>query len=395
VPRYYSGSYYGPRVLPKPEGPGLLPTFVGAGIGLAIGGPAGALEGARIGARAGEGDIAGALEEYATNRLRAKADARADEEYEYRKGRRETIDPLEEALLRRQLYESGVVPQDGGPGLSDMIEQPDRGADLLAGRAQFGDQGIGGTGFRREESRVGLFSPGSFNPNTGTFNPVNIDPGFTAPHFGPERDIDPGFTAPGQRRIPLGGGYELDPSRTKEGRARAAEQELIDALVGSGVDRGHAMLDVRGNEGVREHTHPGAWQPRTMEEYRSAHAPAPERPKNAQQIAEDEALGEALYQVRSQPAWKPGSLVQYLGSPAKFGRRLSPGQIQGIVAEAFKQRESSDLARYRTDPYGEMGGGGGAVDQQRAAWDAAAQEIKANPRKYGNKSPEDTLGPRP
>jgi hypothetical protein len=372
-PRFYGGAYYGPRVQPY--------------------------EGENYG-----DVIASGIESYLTAKRQEKADKRAEEEYTYRKGRRETLDPLEDALLRAQLYGHGVVPQGEAPPLGDMIEA-DRGADLLSGRVRFGEPQV-----MREESRLGLRSPGSFNPATGTFNPVSIDPGFTAPRFGPQRDIDPGFTTPRLRpeydidpgftaprpgRIPLGGGYELDPSRTAEGRARAAEQEIIDALIGRGVDRGHALLDVRGGAGAREHTHPGAWQPSSLAEYRAAHAPHPERPKSPESRTEEEALGEALYQVRSQPEWKPGSLFQYLAAPTKYGRRLSAGTIQGIVAAAFKQREASELSRFRTDPYGEMGGSGGALDQQRAAWDAAAAEIRANPRKYGDKSPEEMLGPRP
>lgn len=220
------------------------------------------------------GDIlASGIEQYVGAKRKEKADKRADEEYAYTKHRHETLDPLEEALLRANLYQHGVVSDDGGgTGLPAAVDAqrggpPNRGADLISGRAHFGDQGL----------QTGLRAPGSFNPVTGGFNPP-IDPGFTArPGVGGSRPPnDRGFGAPegiggsrpaGDPGFSLGGGYHLDPSRTPEGRAEAQIQHQVDLAVARGIPREEAELEIRGGGLNSEHFHPGAYHPKTMADY--------------------------------------------------------------------------------------------------------------------------------
>ena len=219
------------------------------------------------------GDVlASGIESYVNYKRKEKADTRAEEEYAYTKGRREQLDPLEEALLRAKLYEQGVVQDEGGGGgLPAAIEgerggPPNRGGDF----ARFGEHGL------QPRPATGVMAPGSFNPVTGGFNPP-IDPGFAAPRFPGARsgaDVDPGFSAPrtgGEQDVDpgfsLGGGYRVDPSRTPEGRKESALARQIEAAVRAGIPRDEAELEVRGGGISSEHFHPGAYHPRTQQEY--------------------------------------------------------------------------------------------------------------------------------
>lgn len=215
------------------------------------------------------GDIlASGIESYVRAKRGEKADARAEEEYKYTKGRREKLDPLEEALLRAQLYDRGVVQDEpAGGGLPAEIEgqrggPPNRGGDF----PRFGEYGL------QPRPATGLMAPGSFNPATGSFNPPNtagtfIHGGPEAPTRGPGRpqqDYQPGDSAGG---VPLGSGYHLDPSRTPEGRKESQLARQIEAAVRAGIPRDEAELEIRGGGLSSEHFHPGAFHPRTRAEY--------------------------------------------------------------------------------------------------------------------------------
>lgn len=341
-------------------------------------------------------------------RLRQRrADERAAAEDEYRRKRRETLDPLEDALFRAQLYGQGGVPAGaalGGRerGLADMLEQPDRGADLLSGRAHFGDQGLGDQGvgrapqFRRE--RVGQHSPGAFNPLTGDFNAAV-----------PRTDTVRG----GGARIPLGGGYELDPSLTDRGRTAARQRQTIEALVARGVPRDEAEAEVLGNmEGaISEHFHPGPYQPRTKEEaLELIQARADAEARAARGRVGDVRLRDELTRVERQvddtradlaaaEREKP-DLSQYLmaGKTVEDHRRALADRDRRVTdlrqrADSLSGVRDALAARLQGGPAG--AGGGGSVEQQRAAWDRAAREITANPSKYGGRRPEQVIGPRP
>jgi hypothetical protein len=190
-----------------------------------------------------------------------RADQAAEKERQYQARRRATTDPVEDALRRANLYEHGITPtgdqSNTGGGLPDEIAaQGGRGADLISGRAKFGDPGLG----PNVRPTGGVFAPGAFNPVTGTFNPpINPDPGFTAPRIGPsrdidpgmmaprigpQRDIDPGMTAPGQGRVPLGGGFQYDP----DAQMRQHQRQLA------------------GDLAIEDQMHPGPYHPHTMAE---------------------------------------------------------------------------------------------------------------------------------
>lgn len=249
MPRYYGGSYYGPRVLPKKE-TSMVPSLLGAGIGFAIGGPAGALKGAQIAGGVedvtqGNSSPSEAVGTYIGQQRQTEQDDAAREERDYTRGRRATMDPMIDADARARLYNQGVdLPDDGQPSAlgSAVDEQRTRGDDLLSGRGQFGDGGSG-------RPATGVFAPGSFNPGTGGFNPP------MAPDAG---------SAPTPRRVPLGGGYNLDPSRTEEGRKESLLGRHIDLAVGQGIPRDEAELELRSRGGLdSEHFHPGSYHPKT------------------------------------------------------------------------------------------------------------------------------------
>lgn len=182
-------------------------------------------------------EVARAIGTYIGAQRQEKVDKQHDEELKYLRDRRERLDPLEEAFLRAQMFEKGVVPSGGGeqPRTPGNRTQGDPGSRLATSIAdQRGNQTQSGLG---AQSATGVNAPGAFNPDTGTFN------------------------AP----ISLGGGYQLDPNLTERGRAEARERETIGAYVGAtGRDRGHALLDVRGVQS--EELHPGPYHPRTMAE---------------------------------------------------------------------------------------------------------------------------------
>jgi hypothetical protein len=304
------------------------------------------------------GDIlASGIESYVGQKRREKADTRAEEEYAYTKGRREKLDPIEEALLRAQLYERGVVPSDGesGGALPDAIEgERDRGGDLISGRAHFGDQGL--------QPATGLRAPGSFNPATGGFNPP-IDPGFERPGparnpdpgFGvspPAHDPDPGFSrgTPGRGRVPLGGGYELDPSRTKEGRAESALAAQIEAAVRSGIPRDEAEIEARSGGISSEHFHLGTFHPKTRQEYNEIEAQ--QHRYRLEEISAQEAARRRGDKDRD-PRWEERrkSWVKQLGDPADEMEQdildaLASGYSTDEILETMPASRKSRAQRY-------------------------------------------------
>jgi hypothetical protein len=269
-------------------------------------------------------EIANAIGGYIGAKRQEKRDTEHEEEVSYQRGRREKLDPLEEALLQAQLYEHGIVRDEDDGGVASAIDGhrgslPNRGNDLFTGRAKFGDRGAGG-----------LFAPGSFNPATGSFNPpIDTDRGFTAPRFGgsppepsdrgfsapgPGRDIDPGFSAPRQGRqgVSVGGGYHIDPSRTPEGRKESIIAREIEAAVRAGVPRDEAELEIRGGGLSTEHFHPGAFHPKTRAEYDEL-----ERTQHLYRLEEVTAAARARRREEGDPALKErrDSWKQQLGTP--------------------------------------------------------------------------------
>jgi len=316
------------------------------------------------------GDIlASGIESYLGHKRKEKADARAEEEYAYTKGRREKLDPIEEALLRAQLYEQGIVrDEDDGGGLPDAIEG-ERQAPAFRGKG-------GLTG----RASTGLRAPGSFNPATGTFNPPfdidpgftaprlpgyqpDTDPGFTAPRVGPEIDIDPGFRAPvqsGRRgdRVPLGGGYELDESRTPEGRKESMLARQIEAAVRAGIPRDEAEIEIRGGGLSSEHFHPGAFHPRTRQQYdeieaqqhqyRLAEIGAREAASRRGQEKDDPALKER------RDSWK-----QQLGTPRNQLEQdvldfLADGEKPEEIAGYFRQDQRQAVEDYLSGEHADV-----------------------------------------
>lgn len=189
-------------------------------------------------------EVARAIGTYMAAQRQEKTDKQHDEELAYQRHRRETLDPLEEAFLRGQMREHGVVPSAGGeaPRAPGNRTQGDPGSHLAVGiDQQRGNQTQSGLG---AQPATGLNAPGSFNPATGSFN------------------------APGQGRVALGGGYDFDPSQTEHGRKDAQQQRIIEAMVGRGVPRQEAETEVLADlkEPMAEHFHPGPYHPRTMHE---------------------------------------------------------------------------------------------------------------------------------
>jgi hypothetical protein len=307
--------------------------------------------------------IASGIEQYLGAKRKEKADTRADEEYEYTKHRHETLDPLEDALLRARLYESGVVPDEaGGSGLPAAIEgerggPPNRGADLISGRAKFGDQGLQ-TG--QQPTSGGLFAPGSFNPTTGGFNPP-MDPGFTArPGLGGSRPPnDRGFAAPegtggsrptGDRDFSLGGGYHIDQSRTPEGRKESQLARQIDAAVRSGIPRDEAELEIRGGGISSEHFHPGQFHPKTRAEY-----DAIEQQQHKYRLEEIGAREAALRRGKkdTDPRWdeRRKTWVKQLGEPSDEMEQdildaLASGYTTEEIVETMPASRKSRAQRY-------------------------------------------------
>ena len=186
-------------------------------------------------------EVASAIGTYIGAQRQEKLDTEHEEELKHTRDRRERLEPLEEAFLRANMYEHGVVPSAGGeePRAPGNRTQGDPGSHLAAGiDQQRGNQTQGGLG---AQSATGMNAPGAWNPVSGSFN------------------------TPGQGRVSLGGGYELDPSLTDRGRAEGRERESVEAYMGAtGRDRGHALLDVRGVQS--EELHPGPYHPRTISE---------------------------------------------------------------------------------------------------------------------------------
>lgn len=253
--------------------------------------------------------FADAIGSYIGLKRQEKQDKLAEEEHKWRgethdrdikrQDREDALQPLQEALLRAQLYNEGVVPieEDAAPGTAAESKAMPLLDAINAQRAGGGTPKFGGSvpgmfstdepvsDFMRSAQR-GLLAPGSFNPMSGGFNPPGgIDPGFSRPpasrfggdpgtdpgfgrgalpRFGADPGIDPGFTrpapsaAPGAApqdttrrgpdgRIPMGKGFVLDPALTKRGRADEDQRKEIAALVSAGMDPARAEAMVRAN----------------------------------------------------------------------------------------------------------------------------------------------------
>lgn len=182
----------------------------------------------------------------------AKYDRRAQEEHDYTMGRHEKTDPMEDALRLAQLYEAGVVPDDGSGS-------PTAGA-IDAHRAPM--HGVGGLAGRSPNNGRGIHAPGAFNPTSGTFN----DP--MAPTDMYNRGTGSADVTDIYRgNVPLGGGYHIDRSLTPEGRRESVLAHQIDVAGRAGIPREEAELELRSHEGISsEHFHPSEWHPHTRNE---------------------------------------------------------------------------------------------------------------------------------
>ncbi|HKX10780.1 MAG TPA: hypothetical protein VJN67_21460 [Stellaceae bacterium] len=231
-----------------------------------------------------------------------EADRRAEEEYKYRKGRRQKEDDYTDIVNQINLYRLGVRNRARRPVLDDGARREPtfpafgRGglggssmADGLEGeRSQpefpvFGRGGLGG--------RTGLNAPGSFNPATGQYNEPSFgrtgDEGFyrkapSGPGVGDEgffrnapsggRVGDEGFYRNpyrGEIDLPdLPGGEDryFDLSQTEEGIRGSQLEQQIQAAIRSGINPDEAMLEIMGKGLDPEHFHPGEWHPHTKEE---------------------------------------------------------------------------------------------------------------------------------